>query len=214
MNATILGSAGQAGAESPDQQTVLLLCGSPAERSHTHELLRHVAVLLGRRGARPALWCLRERPLPPVDPAYHGDPRRHPVETVRAFVDVVAMVDAVVLGTPLYHGSYSSTLKNALDNLHYDALRAKPVGLVSNAGGLRSTNQAFEHLRTVVRTLFGYTTQCQIGTCSDDYAQGSDGLRLTSDDVCRRCEIFADELLLLAITLRRARADDRTARRS
>jgi NAD(P)H-dependent FMN reductase len=180
---------------------VLLLCGSPSERSHTHALLRYLAVLLARRGARPLLWCLRERVLPAVDPSYHADPSQHPDEGIRTFVEVVDLADAVVLGTPLYHGSYSSTLKNALDNLRYDALRGKPVALVSNSGGGRATTQACEHLRGVVRTLFGYTTQCQIGTYNGDYTAADGGVRLASEEIGRRCAVLADELLEFASML-------------
>lgn len=188
---------------------VLLLCGSPAARSRTHGLLRFVAALLLERGARPGLWCLRERPLPPVDPDYHADPSVHPDERVRAFVEAVRRADGIVLGTPLYHGSYSSTLKTALDNLCYDAFRRKPVALVSNAGGSRNCTQACEHLRPVVRTLFGYTTQCQIGTSRGDYAETADGYRLASDEIKRRCAALADEVVELAALL--ARADDAAA---
>lgn len=82
---------------------------------------------------------------------------------MRKFVKEVASLDALILGTPLYHGSYSGVLKNALDNLASDAFKDKIVGLTSNAGGMRNT-QACEHLRSVVRTLYGYPTQTQIGT--------------------------------------------------
>lgn len=199
-------AAGPAGAASSEQLDVLLLCGSPSERSHTHALLRHLAVLLARRGARPVLWCLRERVLPPVEPSHHADPSSHPDASVRTFVEVVRMADAVVLGTPLYHGSFSSTLKNALDNLAYDALRDKPVALVSNAGGPRAGSPACDHLRGVVRALFGHTIQCQVGTHTGDYTRSQDGIRLTSEEIKQRCAVLADELLSFASMLAARRA--------
>ncbi|WP_375633527.1 MULTISPECIES: NADPH-dependent FMN reductase [unclassified Bartonella] len=37
------------------------------------------------------------------------------------FVKTIADADDVILASPVYHGSYSGGLKNALDNLDYDA---------------------------------------------------------------------------------------------
>ncbi len=44
--------------------------------------------------------------------------------------------DTVVLGTPMYHGSYSSALKNALDYCGFDEFEDKTVGLLGVSGGV------------------------------------------------------------------------------
>ncbi|WP_375694260.1 NADPH-dependent FMN reductase [Bartonella sp. AD24XZML] len=46
---------------------------------------------------------------------YHCDAK------VYTFVKTIADADDVILASPVYHGSYSGGLKNALDNLDYDA---------------------------------------------------------------------------------------------
>jgi NAD(P)H-dependent FMN reductase len=60
--------------------------------------------------------------------------------------------DAVVLGTPMYHGSYASPLKNALDYCGFDEFEDKTVGLLAVSGG-RFPVTALEHLRSTCRAL-------------------------------------------------------------
>src|SRR5438552_213135 len=63
----------------------------------------------------------------------------------------VARADAVVLATPVYHGSFSGLLKNALDQLSGDAFAGLPVGMMAAAGGPRSGSGVCDQLRAVVR---------------------------------------------------------------
>jgi NAD(P)H-dependent FMN reductase len=60
--------------------------------------------------------------------------------------------DAIVLGTPMYHGSYSSVLKTALDYCGFDEFENKTVGLLGVSGGSFPVT-ALEHLRSVCRAL-------------------------------------------------------------
>ncbi|WP_375667310.1 NADPH-dependent FMN reductase [Bartonella sp. CL435QHHD] len=50
---------------------------------------------------------------------YHCDAKTH------AFVKTIADANDVILASPVYHGSYSGELKNALDNLEYNAFGIK-----------------------------------------------------------------------------------------
>ncbi|WP_375612108.1 MULTISPECIES: NADPH-dependent FMN reductase [unclassified Bartonella] len=50
---------------------------------------------------------------------YHCDAKTH------AFVKTIADANDVILASPVYHGSYSGGLKNALDNLEYNAFGIK-----------------------------------------------------------------------------------------
>lgn len=42
--------------------------------------------------------------------------------------------DALIIGTPMYRGSYTGMLKNVFDILPNDALMGKPVGLIATGG--------------------------------------------------------------------------------
>lgn len=63
---------------------------------------------------------------------------------------IVSQATGVILTTPEYHGSYSSTIKLVIDNLGYpSALAGKPVALLGVASGAIGAIKALEHLRSV-----------------------------------------------------------------
>ncbi len=125
-----------------------------------------------------------------------------PDENVKEFNRAVKNADGFILGSPLYHGSYSGVLKNALDNLPGDAFKNKPVGLASCAGGIRNSAHACEHLRLVIRALYGYVLQAQIGTGEEDYKETKDGYELVTEDVKKRAGTLVNELIALASLLK------------
>jgi NAD(P)H-dependent FMN reductase len=62
----------------------------------------------------------------------------------------IRVSSGVILTTPEYHGSYSSTLKWIIDHLGYPSvLSQKPVGLIGVASGELGAVKALEHLRGV-----------------------------------------------------------------
>ena len=174
---------------------VLLLCGSIANKSHTNALLHYIENLFIIEKAEVLFWDLKTKPLPVALPEYHRDPTRHPDKEVREFVDKIEESQIIILGSPLYHGSYSGVLKNALDNLRWDAFTSKWVGLVGNAGSIRANHAEFSHLRQVVNTLVGYTAQTQIGACNKDYEETLEKYILINDEVKDRCSRLVKELL-------------------
>jgi len=58
----------------------------------------------------------------------------------------VGAADAVVLGTPVYHGSYSSVLKTALDYCGFDEFENVTVGLLAAFDPVTDTAVSAAHL--------------------------------------------------------------------
>ncbi len=73
----------------------------------------------------------------------------------------IRTADAVVLGSPVYHGSYSSALKNALDYCGFDEFDETTVGLLCVAGGSFPTT-TLDHLRSVGRALNAWVLPHQV----------------------------------------------------
>ena len=73
----------------------------------------------------------------------------------------VRAADAVLLGSPVYHGSYSSALKNALDYCGFDEFEETTVGLLCVAGGAFPTT-TLDHLRSVARALNAWVLPHQV----------------------------------------------------
>ncbi len=69
------------------------------------------------------------------------------VESMR---ERILQATGVVLATPEYHGSYSSTVKLMIDNMGFPSvLGGKPIALLGVAAGVIGAVKALEHLRSV-----------------------------------------------------------------
>lgn len=101
----------------------------------------------------------------------------------------IARASVIVLATPVYHGSFSGLLKNALDHLPVGAFRHRAVGLVTAGGGPRTLFAAAEPLRSVVRALGGWAAPTHVGLFAGDI--GPDGF---SGDVRSRMAALSAEL--------------------
>jgi NAD(P)H-dependent FMN reductase len=108
-----------------------------------------------RAGGRAELLDLREYDLP----AFDAD--RDAPGDAAAFAERVRAADSVLLGTPMYHGSYSSVLKTALDYCGFEEFEDKTVGLLAVAGGGFPVT-ALEHLRSVCRALNAWVIPHQV----------------------------------------------------
>jgi len=129
-----------------DAVHVVAICGSLRDGSHTRTGLRHALDAAADRGASTELLDLREFDLPVFD-ADAEDAGDAPELRTR-----VRASDSILLGTPMYHGSYASPLKTAIDYCGFDEFEKKTVGLLGVAGGSFPIT-ALEHLRSVCRAL-------------------------------------------------------------
>ena len=97
-----------------DQTTVVAIVGSLREGSYTRKALRHALVAAERAGADTELIDLRAWDLP----VYDADEKD--AGDAEALRETVRKADSIILGTPVYHGSYATPLKNALDYCGFD----------------------------------------------------------------------------------------------
>ncbi|SNZ03098.1 NAD(P)H-dependent FMN reductase [Natronoarchaeum philippinense] len=134
---------------------VVALCGSLRDQSKTRTALAAALASAREAGARTDLLDLREYDLPAYDP---DEPEP---EDAAALCAAVSDADAVLIGTPNYHGSYSGPLKNALDYCGRDEFGGTTVGLLEVAGGEFPT-APLEHLRSVCRTLNAWTLPIEV----------------------------------------------------
>ncbi len=126
--------------------TIVGVSGSRRQESHTRTAITTALDASAAAGATTELLDVRSLEIPPFDPAYEepGD--------VAAVTEQLRAADGIILGTPVYHGSYSGVLKNTIDYCGFDEFADKTVGLLAVAGG-RFPVTALEHLRSVCRSL-------------------------------------------------------------
>jgi len=130
----------------PERPRVVALCGSLRDESHTRTALDVALEAASNRGARTDLLDLREFDLP----VYDAD--EEDVGDVADLRRRIREADSILLGTPMYHGSYASPLKTALDYCGFDEFEDKTVGLLAVSGGSFPIT-ALDHLRSVCRAL-------------------------------------------------------------
>jgi NAD(P)H-dependent FMN reductase len=92
----------------------------------------------------------------------------------------------------MYHGSYSSVLKTALDYCRFEEFEETTVGLLVVSGGGFPT-PALEHLRSVARALDAWVLPQQVAI-PDAHSAFEDG-QLTDEDLAERIETLGTKLV-------------------
>lgn len=174
---------------------IALIAGSNRENATSTKLLRYMAETLRKRGMNATLIDLYETPVPLYSPDADGSD----ASTV-AMVRAVGEADAVVLGTPEYHGSISGVLKNALDYMGSAEFSGKPVLSVSSSGGAVGVS-SLTHLQTIVRNLHGVNSPEWLSLGGDARRFAADGSPADAA-VRQRVERTLDCLVRLAELLR------------
>ncbi len=180
---------------------VLLLAGSAGKPSHTLGGLKKVAEELNKLSVETEIWDLKKENLPMADADYHKNPEDHPDEKVKRLVASANEADAIILGSPNYHNSFSGLLKNALDHLNIQNFYLKPVGLFTHSGGIRST-EPLGQLRLVARGLLGVAIPMQVATCNEDYDLIDEEYQITHEAMRERIQAFSEQLVQFANNLR------------
>ena len=127
--------------------SVLLVAGSPSERSRSAALLEEVSTRL--RGRAPEIERLHIRDLS-RQALILGDSAHR---SVAAAVDQVERARAVVIATPVYKAAYSGVLKAFLDLLPQTALRGKVVLPIATGGSPHHMLALDYALRPVLQSL-------------------------------------------------------------
>lgn len=165
---------------------VAALTGSLRDASRTRVAAREALDAAAELGAETDLVDLREFALPPFD-ADADEPA-----DAAALCERVRAADSVLLGTPVYHGSYSSVLKTALDYCGFDEFENVTVGLLAVAGG-RFPVTALDHLRSVMRALDAWVLPHEVAVPRASEAVDADGV--VDAEVTERLETLGERLV-------------------
>lgn len=171
------------------QSHVVALCGSLRDGSHTRTALREGLAGAAAVDASTQLIDLRDYTLPMFDPDIdkQGDGPRLRKQLREA--------DAIILGTPMYHGSYSNVLKNALDYAGFDEFDGTTVGLLAVSGGSFPIS-ALDHLRAVCRALDAWVLphEAAVPRASSVIEDGD----FTDDDLAERVRVLGRRVVQYA----------------
>jgi FMN reductase len=130
--------------------------GSLARASKSRAALQRALEGAIAAGAETRLLDLRELDLPMYNPDHD-----EPTEAAAELIESCYAADGLLWSSPLYQGTVSGALKNALDWLHVLGERDPPylhdkvIGLISAAGGTQGL-QAINTMEFAVRALRGW----------------------------------------------------------
>lgn len=122
------------------------------EESRSNFVVDVIEDIAIKHGATPVVWKLGYKPLPLAQHAWHKDPTASNNKNVLGLAAAIAEAELVCLVSPIYNGSYSGALKNALDGMLGDAFEGKQVVLVSVGSGSTALLPCV-HLQDVARTM-------------------------------------------------------------
>lgn len=138
---------------------IVALGGTLRPESSTGRLLAAALALAEARGARTTLLTGEAIAFPHYEPgnAEGNAAITHYLESLRS-------ADAIIIGSPGYHGTLSGLVKTALDyveqmrgdeRVYFDGL---PVGLIATAAGWQAAVSTLQALRTITHALRGWPT--------------------------------------------------------
>ncbi len=158
---------------------VVGVTGSQRATSYTRQTVEHALDAAERAGADTDHIDLGAADLPLYDPARDvadaGD--------AEALLERVRVADAVIVGSPNYHSSYSSTFRNFHDYCGFDEYEDTPVGLAVVAGG-GTIASPLDHMRITMRGVHADVVPEQVGIRNAS-RYFEDGV-LTDDDLADR----------------------------
>src|SRR5436190_9982044 len=162
---------------------VLAVVGSLNRTSSLRHVLQHVARQLRALAAEVDVLDLLEEPL-----ALFNPDSAHAVTGFDALKKRVEQADVYILGTPDYHGSISSAMKNFLDHFwHEFAGKLFATIVASHEKGLTVTDQ----LRTVARQCYAWTMPYGVSFAEDMDVKGGE---IISEGFRKRLEMFVHDV--------------------
>jgi FMN reductase len=180
---------------------VLAVVGSLGRQSTTRLVVRELSRQLTARQCTVDVLDFQAEPLP----LYNPD-TAHESEIFPALKRRVELADVLVLGTPDYHGSISSTMKSFLDHFwHEFAGKLFATVVSSHEKGLTVT----DHLRTVARQCYAWSLPYGVSfMAGDDVKHG----KKISPALAARLAMMAADISVYGRLLAAQRRNDLNSR--
>lgn len=176
---------------------VLAVVGSLGRDSVTGLIVREVCGLLADRKCAVDLLDFRREPLPLFNPDTAFE-----APGFAALQERVTRADALVLGSPDYHGSMSSVMKSFLDHFWKEfAGKLFATVVVSHEKGLTVSDQ----LRTVARQCNAWTLPYAVSVHAEESAQGG---KIVDAALRRRLRMWTRDIAVYGALLARQRRAD------
>ena len=187
---------------SENSLNVLVVVGSLNRASVTRVVMADLAEKLRALACSVDVLDFAEEPLPLFNPE-----SAYAAAAYRPLQERVNRADVLVLGTPDYHGSMSSGIKNFLDHFWTEfAGKLFATVVASHEKGLTVTDQ----LRTVARQCYAWSLPYGVSFSDKEDLQEH---QVASEALKKRLEMFAHDIRVYGEVLAAQRRADLTATR-
>lgn len=170
--------------------------GTSRPGSTSERLVEALLARLHANGARTSIFGGRAlAELPHYDPSDRGR-----TDLQIEFVEAVRRADALVIGTPGYHGGMSGLVKNAIDLLEDTArdtrpyMTDRPVALIVSAAGWQAGGTTLAAMRNIVHAMRGWPTPLGLAVNSVAQKPFDDAGALTDPSVATSIGLLAEQL--------------------
>jgi FMN reductase len=161
---------------------VILISGSPAERSKSSSLLAYARDSLGALGVTSQMIGVRDFPAEDLIQARYDSP------AFAGAVRLIAGARGLVVATPIYKAAYSGGLKALLDVLPQQAFRDKTI-LPIATGGSPAHQLAIDYaLKPVLSALGASDIQQGVYIVDSQFRYLEDGTFALEEDLQRRLD--------------------------
>lgn len=177
---------------------IVAIGGTTRSDSSTERALRLALAAAEEGGARTSLFTG-----PSLDLPLYAPERRERTPEAIALIEGVRTADALILGSPSYHGGISGLVKNAIDyaeDLSKDVrpyFDGRPVGCVTTAGGGQGAMTTLAALRDVVHALRGWNTPIGVAINTAEPVFDAEG-RCVSPRVSQQIGLLVEQLMFLS----------------
>lgn len=101
-----------------------------------------------------------------------GRPAEQLGDDTAAIINSVRAAHGVVIGSPVYRGSFTGALKNLLDHLPMESLAGKPVGIIAMGATQHHYLGVDWHLRDVLAWFGALMVPTSVYLASSDFVDG------------------------------------------
>ena len=175
---------------SPRPLRVVGFSGNVHRPSRTRTLVEAViAQIVARRGSQPVDTTVYDMldVMPELGLAMSGPQLPAKLEAV---IERIATADAVVVGSPVYKGSYTGLFKHFFDLIEPQRLAGLPVVLTANGGGDRHALVVEHQLRPLFGFFSSHTIATSIYASERDFTDG----RIQSEALTKRIDAAVGDL--------------------
>jgi FMN reductase len=113
-------------------------------------------------------------------------------DKLESVIERLATADAIVVGSPVYKGSYTGLFKHFFDLIEPQRLAGMPVVLAANGGGDRHALVVEHQLRPLFGFFSAHTIATSIYASERDFTDG----RIASEALLKRIEMAVNDLAI------------------